>query len=142
MKRVNIQTTEPKAYQALFGLEKYLGASILPKALQELVRLRASLINHCHFCINMHTVAADELGISPEKIEALSNWSTSTLFDDKEQAVLNITDHVTNLSLHGLPDNVYAAISEYFSEEEIAQLVMLIATVNAWNRVGVSTAMK
>ena len=142
MKRVNIQTTEPKAYQALFGLEQYLSASTLPKALQELVRLRASLINQCHFCISMHAAAAGELGISPEKIDALSDWSSSTLFDDEEKAALNITDHVTNLSLHGLPDNVYVAVSAYFSEEEIAQLIMLIVTINAWNRVAVSTAIK
>lgn len=142
MKRVIIQTSEPKAYQAMFGLEKYLGNSALPKALQELVRLRASFINQCHFCINMHTAEAGKLGISPEKIEALSDWSSSSLFDDKEKAVLDVTDHVTNLSHHGLPDKVYAVINGFLSEEEIAQLIILIATINAWNRIGVSTAMK
>ena len=142
MNRVNIQKIQPKAYTALFGLESYLANSTLPVLLQELVRLRASQINGCHFCMGRHTEAARELGETDERLEALANWRTSDLFEKKEQAVLAVTEAVTLIAEQGLPDTLYRMAAEFLSEEEIAQLLVMIATINAWNRIGVATTQK
>ncbi|WP_261843198.1 carboxymuconolactone decarboxylase family protein [Aliamphritea ceti] len=140
MSRLNIQKVQPDAYQAMFGLENYLADSSLTADLQELIRLRASLINRCHFCINMHTTAAQKIGIDKDKIEALNNWKNSTVFSNREHAAFAITDMLTNVAVQGLPDEVYAAAEMEFTETELAQLIMLIATINAWNRLGISMA--
>lgn len=140
MNRVNIQQVQPQAYQAMFGLEGYMAKSTIEANLQEMVRIRASIINGCQFCIGMHTEAAAKLGESNERIAALENWQTSDLFNEKEQAVLAATDEITNISVEGLSKETYTNLGMFFSEEEIAQLIMLAAIINAWNRIGVSMA--
>ena len=138
MPRLNIQKIQPEAYQAMFGLESYLANSSLDTGLQELVRLSASLINQCHFCINMHTEAAKKAGISTHKLNALQNWQSSEVFTEKEIIALKMTDMLTNVAKQGLPNEVYQAAETVFTDTEIAQLIMLIATINAWNRLGIS----
>jgi len=140
MNRVNIQEIQPEAYNAMFGLEAYIATSTIDKALQEMVRIRASLINGCQYCIGMHSEAASKLGINDEKIAELSNWKESGLFSVKEQAVFAVTDALTHVSVNGIPEDVYQNAADYFSKEEMAQLVMLISLINAWNRMGVSMA--
>lgn len=140
MSRVNIQKTLPDAYNALFGLEAYLANATLAAPLQELVRLRASQINGCNFCIDMHTKAAMKQGVATDQLAALEHWQDSGLFDKKEQAVLSVTEAVTLIAEQGLPDSCYQAISQFLNGEEIAQLIMLIATINIWNRIGIATA--
>ncbi|WNC66989.1 carboxymuconolactone decarboxylase family protein [Thalassotalea nanhaiensis] len=140
MNRVNIQQVQPQAYQAMFGLEGYIAKSTIEANLQEMVRIRASIINGCQFCIGMHKDAATKLGESNERIAALDNWKTSDLFNEKEQAVLAATDEITNISVEGLSKETYTNLGMFFSEEEIAQLIMLAAIINAWNRIGVSMA--
>jgi len=140
MQRVNIQQCQPEAYDAMFGLEKYMGNSTLDADLQEIIRLRASVLNGCQFCTDMHSKAAKKLGVSDEKIDALADWQQSSLFSDKEQAALAMTDSVTHISAKGLPEHIYQKVAKYFREEEIAQLIMLMAVVNAWNRMGISMA--
>ena len=140
MPRVNIQQSQPEAYNALLGLEKYLANSTVDADLQEIIRVRASLLNGCQFCTGMHTEAAKKLGVNEEKIAALANWKQSDLFSDKEKAVLTMTDSVTHISTNGLPEDEYQKASTFFSENEMAQLIVLMATINAWNRLGVSMA--
>lgn len=138
MGRVNVQRVQPEAYSAMFGLEKYLATLTVENELQEMVRIRASLINQCQFCIGMHIDSAKRLGVSDEKINAISNWQSSHLFSAKEQVVLKMTDSIANIKEQGLSSEVYLAVAEHFSEEEIAQLIMLNATINAWNRISIS----
>jgi len=140
MSRVNIQEAQPEAYNAMFGLEKYIATSTINSALQEIVRIRASLINGCQFCIGMHSDAAKKLGVSDQQIAALSDWRKSELFSEQEKAVLAVTDALTHISVSGIPENVYQSAAQYLSNEEMAQLIMLIAVINAWNRMGVSMA--
>jgi len=140
MARVDIQAIQPEAYKAMFGLEAYMAKSSIEKNLQELVRLRASVINGCQFCTGMHSTAAAELGESQERINAISNWQESELFSDKERAALAAVDDITNIADAGLRDETYSRLGEFFSEEEIAQLIMLGALINAWNRMGISMA--
>lgn len=138
MSRVNIQKSQPDAYKAMFALEEYLASSTITKDLQELVRIRASVINGCHFCIGLHSSAAKKIGISAEKVTALANWHNSDLFSKKEKIALKFTDGLTNVSSVGVTNDVYQAAEQCFSTDEIAQLIMLIATINAWNRLGVA----
>lgn len=140
MERVNIQKIQPKAYAAMFSLEGYLATSTLPAILQELVRLRASQINGCNFCKDMHTDAAKKHGETDERLAALTNWKVSGLFNEKEKATLEVTEVVTKIADQGLPDELYDKVAEFLNEEEIAQLIVLIATINAWNRISVATA--
>ncbi|WP_271272551.1 carboxymuconolactone decarboxylase family protein [Aliamphritea hakodatensis] len=140
MPRVNIQAVQPDAYAAMFGLENYLAGSEISRELQELVRLRASLLNRCSFCINMHSKAAAEAGAGRNKLRALEDWQSSELFSQKEQAALTLTDLLTQVAAQGLPEQAYQAAQTHYSDTEIAQLIMLIATINAWNRLGISMA--
>jgi len=100
--RININDLEPDAYTAMFGLEKYLGSTGLDPALKELVKIRASQINGCAFCIQMHTEQARKLGETEQKIYALPAWQESPLFTDTERAVLALTDEITLISDQGL----------------------------------------
>lgn len=140
MERVNIQEIQPKAYAAMFSLEGYLSTSSLPLLLQELVRLRASQINGCSYCKDMHTMAAKKHGESDERLAALANWEKSDLFNGIERATLEVTEAVTSIADQGLPDKLYSKIAAFLNAEEIAQLIVLIATINAWNRISVATA--
>jgi len=140
MSRVNIQQRQPEAYNAMSGLEQYLASSTIDADLQEIIRVRASVINGCQFCIGMHSDAAKKLDVSEEKVAAVADWEQSDLFSDKEQAALTMTDSVTHISANGLPEDVYQKAAIFFTEDEMAQLIVLMATINAWNRIGVSTA--
>jgi len=140
MLRVNIQQRQPEAYNAMFGLEKYLASSTIDADLQELIRVRASVLNGCQFCLGMHTSGAIKLGVSEEKVASVADWQQSDVFSVKEQAALAMTDSVTHISVNGLPEQAYQKAAEFFNEDEMAQLIMLIAVINAWNRIGVSIA--
>lgn len=139
MNRVNMYTNQPKAYEAMFGLEKYLGTVDLPDVLKELVKLRASIINGCAYCIQIHSSAALELGENNNRLLALASWEHTPLFSDEERSALLLTDEVTLISQQGVSDKVYENLQKYFSEEQIAQLIMLITVINAWNRIAIST---
>lgn len=139
MKRVNIHENQPAAYQAMFGLEKYLETTGLSPLLIELVRVRASQINGCAYCIQLHSQAAQKHGETAERLLALAAWKHSPLFDGPERAALALTEEVTLISANGVSDAVYHALEEHFTEEQKAQLIVLIATINSWNRFAVST---
>jgi AhpD family alkylhydroperoxidase len=139
--RINIQKLEPKAYQAMFGLEKYLSTSKLSKTILELIKIRASQINGCAYCIDMHTQEAVKNGETPRRIYAISAWWESPLFDDNEKVVLKMTEEVTLISEKGLTSETYNLAKEKFDDNEIAQIIMQIGVINAWNRIAVSTHM-
>ncbi|MEH6402700.1 MAG: carboxymuconolactone decarboxylase family protein [Sneathiella sp.] len=140
MQRINIQERVPEAYKAMFGLEKFIAGSTIDAELQELVRLRASVINGCKLCIGMHSDAAKKIGVNGQKIAAIKEWQNSSLFSSSERAVLRMTDAITLISVDGLPDDIYQKVSSFFEEDEVAQIIMIIVTINAWNRLGVSMA--
>ena len=137
--RINIQKLEPKAYEAMFGLEKYLSTSKLSKTLLELIKIRASQINGCAYCIDMHTQEAMKHGESARRIFAVSAWWESPLFDEKEQVVLKMTEEVTLISEKGLTTETYDLAKAIFEDNEIAQIIMQIGVINTWNRIAVST---
>ena len=139
--RINIKKLEPKACEAMFGLEKYLSTSKLSKTILELIKIRASQINGCAYCIDIHTKDAIKYGENPRRIFAVSAWWESPLFDEKEQIVLKMTEEVTLVADKGLTTKTYNLAKTIFDDNEIAQIIMQIAIINTWNRIAVSTRM-
>ncbi|MDG4862302.1 carboxymuconolactone decarboxylase family protein [Streptomyces sp. T-3] len=139
--RLNWAKLAPDVYKAMIKLDAAARQGLEPK-LFELVKIRASQVNHCAFCIDMHTKDALAAGETVERIVQLSAWEESRHFyTAKEAAALELTEAVTVLTDGFVPDEVYARAAEQFEEAELAQLIAAIATINAWNRFGVSTRM-
>ncbi|MFF5446065.1 carboxymuconolactone decarboxylase family protein [Streptomyces sp. NPDC012888] len=129
----------PEVYKAMNALELAARKGLDP-ALVELVKLRASQVNHCGFCIDMHSKDALAAGESVERIVQLAAWEESRHFyTEKELAALELTEAVTVLTDGFVPDEVYERAAKHFDEAELGQLIAVIATINAWNRFGVTT---
>ena len=141
MTRIDISKLQPQAYTAMFGLEGYLQQSTLQASLKSLVKIRASQLNHCAFCLDMHNLEARKQGEAEQRLYALAAWQESTLFTPEERAALAITEEVTLISEGGLSSETYEQGLTFFSETELAQLIMLIVTINGWNRMAVATKM-
>lgn len=137
--RINIKALEPSAYQAMMALENYGQTCALDPILKELIKMRASQINGCAYCLDMHTEDAIKLGENPRRIFALSVWNESHLFSEKEKVLLQLTEEVTTISINGVCDETYQRAINAFGEQTTAQIIMLIVTINAWNRIAVST---
>ncbi len=137
--RVNIPEAEPDAYKAMQGLEGYLRNSRLSGTHLELIKIRASQINGCAFCINMHTADALKQGETSRRIFLLNAWRETELFTEEERVILAITEEVTLISQNGLSDETYRQAEALFDENYIAQIIMAVVTINAWNRLAVST---
>jgi len=139
--RLNIQKLEPKAYEAMYGLENYLANSELDKLHLELIKIKASQINGCAFCINMHTKDAMKLGETNQRIFLLNAWRETTLFTEEERVILAMTEEITNISQHGLSEETYQKALTLFSKNYIAIIIIAITTINAWNRIAISSHM-
>ncbi len=139
-KRTNINKVAPQAYKAMMGLEMYLANVEISKSLKELIKIRASQINSCAYCIDMHTKDALKNGETNQRIFLLSAWKEAKyLFTEEEQTVLTMTEEITLIHKNGLSDETYQKATEFFTEEQIAQIIMAIVTINVWNRIAVST---
>ena len=138
-KRIDVQRIEPKAYEAMLGLEKYLSTSTLDKKLIELIKIRASQINGCAYCLEMHANDALKYGETQRRIFAVSAWWESPLFDEKEKIALKMAEEITLIAKEGLSSETYRKAKENFSDNEIAQIIMVTVTINSWNRIAVST---
>jgi AhpD family alkylhydroperoxidase len=133
--RMNFYQAAPDTIKALTALEAQIQASGLEKSLIELVKTRASQINGCAFCINMHTADARKQGETEQRLYLLNAWRESPLYTDRERAALAWTEALTLLA-GGVGDEVYAQASAEFSEKELAYLTSAIASINVWNRFG------
>ncbi|WP_260610930.1 carboxymuconolactone decarboxylase family protein [Streptomyces sp. WAC06614] len=131
----------PEVYKAVVALEIASKKGLDP-ALVELVKIRASQLNHCAFCLDMHSKDALAAGESIERIVMLGAWEESRHFyTEKELAAIELTEAVTVLTDGFVPDEVYEKAAGHFEEAELAQLIAVIATINVWNRIGVTTRM-
>ncbi|MFD8538604.1 carboxymuconolactone decarboxylase family protein [Streptomyces rubrogriseus] len=139
--RLNWSQHAPEVYKAMIRLETVAKRGLDP-ALYELVKIRASQINHCAFCLDMHTKDALAAGESVERIVQLAAWEESRHFyTEKELAAIELTEAVTVLTDGFVPDEVYEKAAKHFDEPELAQLIAAITTINAWNRFGVTCRM-
>lgn len=140
--RVNIQENQPLAYKAMYGLENYLKDTSLSKTHKELIKLRSSQINRCAFCLDMHTKEALKNGETAHRIFMLSAWEETSVFTPEEKAILELTEYVTRISEHGVPDHVYQKAKAFFGDDAIAEIIMAIVVINAWNRIAITTRLK
>lgn len=141
-KRININEIDPQAYKAMFALEGYLGTTQLSRTHKELIKIRASQINGCAFCIDMHTKDALKYGETTQRIFLLNAWREADLFTEEEKVILAMTEEITLIHNQGLSAETYKKAIEFFNENNIAQIIMAIVTINAWNRIAISTELK
>jgi len=136
--RVNFHQAAPDTINALRALETQVQGSGLEQSLIELVKIRASQINGCAYCINMHTQDARKHGETEQRLYLLNAWREAPAYSDRERAALAWTEAVTLISKTHAPNDVYDELRGHFSEAETVNLTMLIATINAWNRLAIS----
>lgn len=139
--RLNLKELEPDAYEAMYCLEKYLAKTHFDRNLRELIKIRASQLNGCAYCIEMHAADALKYGEDPNRIFALSAWWESPLFSSKEKALLMMTEEITAIADRGLTDDTFQEAKKHFTDQEIAQIIMMISVINVWNRMAVATHM-
>ena len=136
--RIDYYKIAPDAVKAMLNLEVYVNKSGLDKTLLELIKLRASQINGCAYCIDLHTTDAHKAGESERRLHAVVVWKESNFFTERERAALAWTEAVTLLSETHAPEEVYQDVLKYFNEKEVVDLTMAIITINSWNRLAVS----
>ncbi|MGJ1409227.1 carboxymuconolactone decarboxylase family protein [Sphingobacterium thalpophilum] len=137
--RLNIAKVNTAAYKAMMGLETYLETISLTPIQKELIKIRASQINGCAFCLDMHSKDALKLGETAQRIFLLSAWWETELFSDEERVLLKMTEEITLIHQQGLTDKTFEKAKEFFDEKQIAEIILAIITINAWNRIGIST---
>jgi AhpD family alkylhydroperoxidase len=135
--RLNYPKVAPGAYEAMLGIERYLASCGLDRKLVELVKMRASQINGCAFCIQMHSKDARAAGETEARLYGLDAWHESPFYDERERAALAWTEAVTTLDGH-VPDEAYAAARAVFDEKQLADLTWAIGAINLWNRIAIS----
>ena len=136
--RMNFYQAAPDTMKALMALETQIASSGLDQSLMELVKTRASQINGCAYCIDMHTTDARKAGESEQRLYLLNAWREAPLYTDRERAALAWTEALTLISETHAPDEDYEAMRAQFSETEAVNLTVLIGAINAWNRVAIS----
>jgi len=136
--RLDYYNAAPDAVRALFGLETYLARCGLEKPLLELVKLRASELNGCAFCIDAHWRDARKGGEDERRLYLLAAWRESPGYTDRERAAMELTEAVTHLTGGHVSDEVFAAVRPHFSDKELADLTLAVAAINAWNRMSIS----
>jgi AhpD family alkylhydroperoxidase len=139
-KRINFNNVQPAAYDAMDALDQYIDQSSIDKLHRELIKIRASQINGCAYCVDMHSHDALKLGESLQRVLLISAWrEPGDHFSEEERLLFQMTEEITLIHLHGLSDETYSKAIELFGEEKTAQIIMAIVTINAWNRIGVAT---
>jgi AhpD family alkylhydroperoxidase len=135
--RIDAQKLSAEPQRALLALEKYVANCGLERSLRELVKIRASQINGCAYCIDMHTQDARAAGETEQRIYALNAWRETPFFSERERAALAWTEAVTNIA-GGVSDAVYEEARRHFDEQELVNLTWAVAAINAWNRMAIS----
>jgi len=136
--RIKIDKVEPAGYKAILALEKFIESTPLTRVHKELIKIRASQINGCAFCIDMHTKDARKNGETEQRIYALNAWRDTPFFSEEERAILALTEEVTLISNH-VSDATYEQAAKVLDETYLAQVILAVITINAWNRIGIST---
>lgn len=138
--RISVQEVDPEAYKPLYALEKYIHAGSLGEGLIALVKSRASQINGCAFCLDMHAQEARKAGVDQRMLDVLAGWREAPgLYTEREKAAIALTEEVTRISVAGVSDAVWDGVRAVFSDAETVQLLMAISAINVWNRLAVST---
>jgi AhpD family alkylhydroperoxidase len=142
-KRINFNVVQPKAYDAMDALDQFVDGSSLEKQHKEYIKIRASQINGCAYCVDAHSHDALKLGESLQKVLLVSAWrEAGNVFSEEERLLFKMTEEITLIHQRGLTDDTYNKAIEAFGEERTAEIIMNIITINAWNRIGVGTELR
>ncbi len=136
--RIEHRKVAPLAIEALVGVENYVRSSNLEPSLLHLVRTRASQLNGCAYCLDIHTKDARAIGETEQRLYALSAWRETPFYSKRERAALAWTEAVTNIADGHVPDEVYENARQQFSEKELVDLTVAIIAINGWNRLNIS----
>jgi AhpD family alkylhydroperoxidase len=136
--RMDFSKVSPGGFRAVYGVENYV-QGVLDHTLLHLIKVRASMLNGCAFCLDMHTTDALKQGESSQRLFGLAAWRESSFYDERERAALALTDAVTVLERTGVPDDVWDAVVEHFGTEGAANVLLAIGTINLWTRLNVAT---
>jgi AhpD family alkylhydroperoxidase len=136
--RIHYTKVSPGAYHPLLELERYLRECGLEERLLDLIKLRASQINGCAYCLDMHWKDLRAIGESEQRLYSLDAWQESPYYSDRERAALAWTEAVTRASETHVPDDVYEKVKKHFIEKELADLTLAVAMINAWNRLAIA----
>ncbi|KGD86378.1 carboxymuconolactone decarboxylase family protein [Rhizobium sp. YS-1r] len=132
--RLNFYKASQEAYNAVKNLEDYVQGCGLERRHIHLIKLRASIINHCAYCIDMHAKESRHDGLSEQWINLMSAWEESPIYDDKERALLTWVDAVTRVADTHVPDSAYETLKAHFTEEDMVKITVAIGVINIWNR--------
>ncbi len=136
--RLDVEKVAPDVYKAMFALEACIHKSGLEASLVELIKTRASQINNCAFCMDMHTKQARKHGETQQRLYTLSAWRETPFFTGRERAALAWTEALTSVAETQVPDDVYEAARKHFTEKELVDVSLVIVTINGWNRLSVA----
>ena len=136
--RINILQQEPAAYKAFTAIETYLQSTGIDKTHKHLLKIRASQINGCAFCINMHTKEARKDGETEQRIYLLNAWKETSLYTEAEKAILALTEEMTLIHKAGVSDEVYNHARELLGDTCLSQIMVAIVAINAWNRIAIT----
>ncbi|MGE1101509.1 carboxymuconolactone decarboxylase family protein [Peribacillus simplex] len=136
--RINYMKTNREVVKLMMELEEYKKTTEIDSKLIELIKIRASQINGCAYCLDMHTKDARAMGETEQRIYCLSAWRESPFYSEPERAVLELTEAVTAISANGVPDELYERVRLHFDEKQYIDLVTIIITINGWNRLAIS----
>ena len=136
--RLNPYKASPKVYQAMAGLQQAVSSSTLEHPLLELVKMRASQMNGCAYCLDMHSKDARAAGETEQRLYLLDAWRESPFYSDRERAALEWTEALTDITNGHVPDAVYESVTKHLSPEDLANLTLAIVTINGWNRLSIA----
>lgn len=136
--RFNYATTAPGVYDAMDALDQYLGTCGLDENLLHLVRLRASQINGCAYCLDMHWKDLRAIGETEQRLYSLDAWRESPYYSERERSALAWTEAVTSITDGHVPNGLYEEVRQHFSERALSDLTLAVATINAWNRLSIA----
>jgi AhpD family alkylhydroperoxidase len=133
-----LKVAPPGAQKAMYGLEQYVAGCGLERQLIELVKMRASQLNGCAYCLDMHSKDARAAGETEQRLYALNAWRETPFFTDRERAALEWTEALTLVATNHVEDDLYARVSQHFSEAELVNLSMAVVAINGWNRLSIA----
>jgi AhpD family alkylhydroperoxidase len=136
--RIDYYNVAPEALKIMMEMEKYTKTTGIDRNLRELIKILASQINGCAFCLNMHTADARKMGETEQRLYCISAWRECTFYTDAEKVALELTEHVTLIPNKRVPDDLYNRIRKHYSEKEYVDLVLIINQINSWNRISIA----
>ncbi|WP_436371852.1 carboxymuconolactone decarboxylase family protein [Cytobacillus sp. BC1816] len=136
--RIDYYNLAPEAMKIMMEMEKYTKTTGLDRNLRELIKIRASQINGCAFCINMHTADARKMGETEQRIYCISAWRECTFYTEAEKAALELTEHITLIPAKRVPEDLYKRVRGHYDEKQYIDLVLIINQINSWNRISIA----